>query len=129
MVLAHFGDHRTETELRTLLDTQQTGTRAGNVIRVSSDQFEVYLRSSNLAELQNVLADNQPAIVFLKTGTLEHWSMDIFHTVVLVGFDAMSAAMLDPYFTAAPQTASLASFEKAWAQTGQFTAFIRPRKK
>jgi ABC-type bacteriocin/lantibiotic exporter with double-glycine peptidase domain len=51
MVLAHYGDIRTEAELRTLLDTRATGTRAGNVMRLSSPDFEVYLRPSNLLEL------------------------------------------------------------------------------
>src|ERR1051325_5891287 len=129
MVLAHYGDLRAEAELRTLLDTQPTGTRAGNVMRLSSPDFEVYLSPSNLLELQQVLAANQPPIVFLQTGTLEYWSMDIFHTAVLVGIDATTVALNDPYFATAPQTTSLQSFEKAWAQTGQFTAFIRPRKK
>lgn len=59
MVLAHYGDVRSEADLRTLLDTQLTGTRAGNVMRLSGPAFEVYLRPSNLAELQSVLADNQ----------------------------------------------------------------------
>src|SRR5260221_6049954 len=70
MVLAHYGDIRSEAELRSLLDTQPTGTRAGNVMRVSGPTFEVYLRPSNLVELQQILADQQPPIVFLKTGTL-----------------------------------------------------------
>ena len=65
IVLAHFGDVRTEAELRSLLDTQPTGTRAGNVMRLSGSGFEVYLRPSNLLELQQVLAANQPPIVFL----------------------------------------------------------------
>jgi hypothetical protein len=64
MVLAHYGDVRSEAELRSLLDTQPTGTRAGNVMRLSGPDFEVYLRASNVAELQAVLADNQPVIVF-----------------------------------------------------------------
>src|SRR6266849_2730875 len=67
MVLAHYGDIRTEAELRLLLDTQPTGTRAGNLMRLSGSAFEVYLRPSNLIELQKVLADNHPAIVFLCT--------------------------------------------------------------
>jgi ABC-type bacteriocin/lantibiotic exporter with double-glycine peptidase domain len=129
MVLAHYGDIRTEAELRLLLDTHPTGTRAGNMTRLSGSAFEVYLRPSNLVELQKALADNQPPIVFLKTGSLEYWSMDIFHTVVLIGHDSASVALDDPYFATAPQTTSLQSFEKAWAQTGQFTAFLRPRQK
>jgi hypothetical protein len=128
MVLEHHGDRRTESELRLLLDTQPTGTRAGNVMRLSGPAFEVYLRPSNLVELQNVLADNQPPIVVLKTGPLEYWSMDIFHTVVVIGLDAATVALNDPYFATAPQTTSLQAFEKAWAQTGQFTALIQPRK-
>ncbi len=35
MVLAHYGDIRTESELRLLLDTQPTGARAGNLVRLS----------------------------------------------------------------------------------------------
>lgn len=129
MVLAHYSDVRSEADLRILLDTQPTGTRAGNVVRVSGPAFEVYLRPSNLTELQSLLADNQPAIVFLKTGALEYWSMDIFHTAVVIGLDAMTVALDDPYFATAPQLTSLQSFEKAWAETGQFAALIRPRRK
>jgi hypothetical protein len=129
MVLAFHGETRTEVELRLLLDTQPTGTRACNIMRLSSPEFEVHLRSSNLAELHKVLADQQPVIVFLKTGSLEYWSMDIFHTEVLVGLDVATAALNDPYSATAPQTTSLPSFEKAWAETAQFAAFIRRRTK
>ena len=129
MVLAHFGDVRAEADLCSLLDTQATGTRAGNLMRLSGPAFEVHLRPSNLTELQRVLADKRPPIVFLKTGSLEYWRMDIFHTVVVVGVDALTVAVNDPYFAAAPQTPSLGAFEEAWAATGQFTAFVRPREK
>src|SRR5205823_4082167 len=98
MVLAYDGDLRTEAELRSLLDTQPTGTRVGNLMRLSGPAFEVYLRSSNLVELQAVLADNQPPIVFLKTGSLEYWSMDIAHAVVVVGLDNTTVTLNDPYF-------------------------------
>jgi ABC-type bacteriocin/lantibiotic exporter with double-glycine peptidase domain len=128
IVLAHFGDVRTESELRSLLDTRPTGTRAGNLMRLSGTMLEVHLRPSNLVELQAVLAADQPPIVFRTTGSLQYWSTDIFHTVVLSGIDALSVALHDPYFATAPQTTSLPSFEKAWAQTGQFTAFLRARQ-
>jgi ABC-type bacteriocin/lantibiotic exporter with double-glycine peptidase domain len=129
MVLAHHGENRTEADLRLLLDTKPTGTRAGNIIRLSGPAFEVYLRSSHLGELQKMLADNQPPIVFLKTGSLEYWNMDIFHTAVLIGLDTATVTLHDPYFATAPQTTSLQSFENAWAQMGQLTAILRPRKK
>lgn len=129
MVLAHFGDIRTEAELRLLLDTQPTGTRAGNLMRLSTPTLEIHLRSSNLAELERALSDNQPPIAFLKTGDLDYWTEDVFHTVVLVGIDAIAVGINDPYFPTASQTTSWQNFEKAWAHTGQFAAFIRPRQK
>ena len=128
MVLAHYGDMRTEAELRSLLDTQPTGTRAGNIMRITGPAFEVHLRPSNLAELQKLLAENQPPIVLMQTGPLEYWKMDIFHVAVLIGLDTVNAVLNDPYFATALQTTSLLSFEKAWSQTGQFAAFIRPRQ-
>jgi uncharacterized protein YvpB len=67
--------------------------------------------------------------VFMQTGSLDYWNMDIFHVSVLIGLDGVNAVLNDPYFATAPQTASLQNFEKAWCQTGQFTAFIRPRQK
>ena len=54
--------------------------------------------------------------------------MDIFHSGVLIGLDATTVALNEPYFATAPQTTSLQTFEKAWAATGQLAAFIRPRK-
>ena len=129
MVLAHYGDVRTEAELRLLLDTRPAGTRTGNLMRLSGPAFEIYLRPSSLVDLEKMLAENQPPIVFLKTGSLEYWSMDIAHTAVVIGFDTTTVALHDPYFATVPQTTSLQSFEKAWAQTGKFIAFLRPRAK
>jgi hypothetical protein len=118
MILAHYGDVRSEADLRSLLDTKPTGTRARNLMRLSGPTLEIYIRPSNLAELRLSLADNQPVIVFLRPGALEYWNIDIFHTTVLVGLDAMAVSLHDPYFATAPQSSSLPSFEKAWAATG-----------
>ena len=112
-----------------LLDTRPTGTRAGNLMRLAGSVFEVHLRPSSRIELEKVLADNQPPLVFLKAGFLDYWSMDIFHAAVLAGVDSQSVALIDPFFATGPQTTSLQSFEKAWAQTGQFTALLLPRQK
>ncbi len=97
-------------------------------MRVSGPTFEIYLRPSNLLELGQALAAGQPPIVFVRTGALEYWTMDIFHTAVLSGLDGVAAALHDPYFATAPQSTSVQTFEKAWAQTGQWTAFLRPRR-
>ncbi|HVS37386.1 MAG TPA: C39 family peptidase [Gemmataceae bacterium] len=127
MVLAHYGDSRTEAELRSLLDTRPAGTPARNVMHLSGPAFEVYVRPSNRGELRRALADNQPPIVFLQTGALEYWGLDIFHTAIVVGIDDETVALNDSYFPTAPRTTSLQTFERAWASTGQLAAFVRPR--
>jgi ABC-type bacteriocin/lantibiotic exporter with double-glycine peptidase domain len=129
MVLAHHGDLRTEVELRLLLDTQSTGTRAGNLMRLSSPSFEVHLRPSNVGELEQLLIAHHPPVIFLQTGLLEYWTMDIYHTVILVGLETATVAVNDPFFESSPQITSMPSFEKAWAKTGQLIAIIRPRRK
>ena len=64
MVLAHHGDLRTEAELRGLLDTQPTGTRAGNLMRLSGPGFEVHLRSSNLPKCRGPWPTDNPSSSF-----------------------------------------------------------------
>ena len=38
----------------------------------------------------------------------------MFHTAVLIGLNAVTVALHDPYFAIGPQTTSSQSFEKAW---------------
>jgi hypothetical protein len=117
------------TRLFKLPRPQPTGARAGNIIPPSGSAFDVYIRSSNPVEVQRALAGKRPATVFLKTGSVDYGSMDIFHTAVLTSLDALTVAIHDPYFARVPQTTSLQNLEKAWAETGQFAAMLRPRKK
>jgi ABC-type bacteriocin/lantibiotic exporter with double-glycine peptidase domain len=126
MVLAHHGREQTEEELRQLLGTTPAGTRAGNVMRVGQLGFEVSLRAGNLSELRAALEAGHPPLVFLQTGPLGYWTMDVFHVAVVVGIDASTVYLNDPFFDAHPQSAPLASFEQAWAATGQFAGFLRP---
>jgi ABC-type bacteriocin/lantibiotic exporter with double-glycine peptidase domain len=87
MVLAYLGCQRTESELRQLLDTKPSGTRVGNLVRLGQLGFEVTLRASNLPQLRAALAANQPVILFLESGPLDYWDLDVAHVVVLLGID------------------------------------------
>jgi ABC-type bacteriocin/lantibiotic exporter with double-glycine peptidase domain len=127
MILAHHGCQRTETELRLLLGTTSGGTPARNLLRVGSLGFRVALRSSNLSELLAAVAASTPPIVFLQTGSLPNWALDIAHVAVFVGADAANVYLNDPFFDSAPQVVPLASFLQAWAAMEQFTAFLSPQ--
>src|SRR3712207_4617475 len=65
MVLAYHGLNLSEAELRTLLDTRPTGTRARNLLAVVSLGFDVRLGTSNLARLRDALDAGLPPIVFI----------------------------------------------------------------
>jgi len=127
MVLAHFGHNHTETELRQLLDTQPSGTRARNTMSIANLGFNVELRSSGLSQLRQALAAGVPPIVFIDTGPLDYWQIDCAHAAVVVGIEDDLVFLHDPFFDDAPRRTSLTSFLTAWALNAHLTAILRPR--
>jgi len=127
MVLAHYGRLCTEEELRRHLATGPHGTRARELFRIGSLGFDVQVESSSLAQLGSALAAGVPPIVFVETTYLDYWQTRCDHVVVVVGLDATTVLLNDPFFDSAPQQTALAGFQSAWAVNEHLTAFIRPR--
>jgi hypothetical protein len=98
MVLAHYGQLRTEEEVRHLLGTGPHGTRAA-----------------------------VPPIVFIETSVLDYWKQRCNHVAVVVGLEGANVSLNDPYFDIAPQQTSLDAFRQAWASNDCWAAFIRPQ--
>ena len=127
MVIAHYGRNESEDSVRQLLGTTSRGTRAANVANVVQLGFDVRFGPSNLLQLRATLAADVPSIIFLLTGTLDYWETNEAHAVVLIGVDAASVYLNDPFFDTFAQQTSLANFQQAWATTGHLAAFIRPQ--
>ena len=127
MVLAHYGHNEPEDNVRQLLSTTSRGTRAANVASVVQLGFDVRFGTANLPQLQAMLDANVPPIIFLLTGTLDYWETNEAHAVVLIGIDAASVYLNDPFFNTFAQQTSLANFQQAWATTGHLAALIRPQ--
>ena len=127
MVIAHYGRNESEDNVRQLLGTTSRGTRAANVTSVVQLGFDVRFGASNLPQLQAMLAANVPPIIFLLTGMLDYWDTNEAHAVVLIGVDAASVHLNDPFFDTFSQQTPLASFQQAWATTGHLAVFIRPQ--
>jgi ABC-type bacteriocin/lantibiotic exporter with double-glycine peptidase domain len=127
MVMAYYGRNESEDSVRQLLRTTPRGTRAANVTRVVQLGFDVRFGASNLSQLQAMLAANVPPIIFLLTGTLDYWETNDAHAVVLIGIDAATVHLNDPFFDTFSQQTPLANFQQAWATTGHLAAFIRPQ--
>ena len=127
MVMAHYGRNESEDNVRQLLGTTSRGTRAAHVTNIIQLGFDVRFGVSNLPQLQAMLAANVPPIIFLLTGMLDYWETNDAHAVVLIGVDAASVHLNDPFFDIFPQQTPLANFQQAWAMTGHLAAFIRPQ--
>jgi ABC-type bacteriocin/lantibiotic exporter with double-glycine peptidase domain len=127
MVLAHHGRIVTESDLRNLLETQPTGTRARNLESLAGLGFDVHLDSSSLTNLREALAAELAPIVFVDTGQLDYWEIDCAHVAVIVGIDDEAVYLNDPFFESAPQRTSLPQFLHAWALNSHLAAIIRPR--
>src|SRR5258708_2093770 len=80
----------------------------------------------NQFHLGDALVAGLPPIVFVDTGPLDYWQTDCAHMVVVVGIDT-SVSLNDPFFDAAPQQTSLASFLQAWALNEHLAVILRPR--
>ena len=125
MVMAHYGHNESEDSVRQLLGTTPRGTRAANVMNIVQLGFDVRFGASNLPQLQAMLAADVPPIIFLLTGPLDYWKTNDAHAVVLIGVDAASVYLNDPFFDTFAQQTPLANFQRAWATTGHLAAFIR----
>lgn len=126
MVLAYYGQDHPEAELRQLLGAGPHGTRARDLQRVAALGFHVQLGRSSQAELATALGAGVPPIVFIETTPLDYWSQRCDHVAVVVGIDDAGVALNDPFFGAAPQQTSLATFLQAWASNDCWAALIRP---
>lgn len=102
MVLAHYGQFRTEDEVRQLLGTGPHGTRARAICQIATLSFQVQLGGSSLAELTTALRGGVPPIVFVETTLLDYWKQRCDHVAVLVGLEEAKVYLNDPYFDIAP---------------------------
>jgi ABC-type bacteriocin/lantibiotic exporter with double-glycine peptidase domain len=127
MVLAHYGQLRSEEEVRQLLGTGPHGTPARAILQVAPLGFHVQLGRSNLAELATALRGGVPPMVFVETTPLDYWKQRCDHVAVVVGLQAASVSLNDPHFDIALNRLPLASFRQAWASNVCWAAFTRPQ--
>lgn len=126
MVLAHYGVVHSEDDLRSLLGAANTAAPMRSVRKVSSLGFDVRMERATLQQLYAALSSGLPPIVFLQTEFLDYWSSDCSHVAVLVGMDATSIYLNDPFFDLAPQQASVTAFMQAWSWNHCYAAYITP---
>lgn len=124
MVLAYLGHSIDEPTLAKLLDTQPFGTLVRNVQHISALGFSVSFGVSSWATLRAVVEQGIPVLVFVMTGHLTYWQLDVAHALVVVGMDEANVYLDDPWFDTAPQVSSIDNFLAAWAEFDHLAAVI-----
>jgi uncharacterized protein YvpB len=127
MALAHIGVNVTQRELNRLFGLTQAGVPASRVQLLTRYSVEVVYASGDEATLRNELDQRQPVIVFLSTGDLPHWSSNVQHAVLLVGYDDTNVYLHDPVFGEAPQSVTWGELLLAWSEFDYRYACLKRR--
>ena len=127
MVLAFFGQQRTEAELRALMKTDANGTPVRRLTELTHLGFDVRFVTTDMSGLAAYLTAGLSPIALLCTGSLPYWSQSCDHVAVVVGVDDSWVYLNDPYFDSAPQQVSHSDFLLAWSPNACTVAIVRPR--
>jgi hypothetical protein len=125
MALAFYGDQRSEALISDLLQAEWYGVPAGRVVRLVNWGYRVQYEQSSLQQAQASLEKGVPVILFIRTGGLPAWEMDLPHAVVLAGLSGREAFWHDPDRQEGPDAVDLDSLMIAWAEMDYYAAFIQ----
>jgi len=127
MVLAFYGNQRSESELRTLLKTRPGGASPAQVmLRLPDLGFEAYVMDGSQAILQNMLSMERPCIVHVLTTPLPHWDQEAIHALVVTEITQEHIWVHDPIIEQGPVAIDLGMFLNAWAATDRLMIVIVP---
>lgn len=130
MVLAFYGDNRSEDDLRRLLKTRVTGTSPANVmLNLPGIGFVALVFDGFQTILRQRISEGTPCIVHLWTDPLPHWQDAVVHAVVVTDIAADTVVLNDPVQTTPATPVPLDAFLQAWAATDHTLILIMPRER
>lgn len=119
MVLAHFGQHHAESEIRRLLGNPRFGitlTQATHRL-LAAGAVAQWHADWGLDDLRDCLRDGGYPIAGIERRFFGYPSAT--HAVVMTAVQHTEVEMLDPLLGPAPQISQLATFAAAWRSAGQ----------
>lgn len=132
MVLAYLGIAQSQEVLGRTMDIRlPLGVRRSNIKNLASPQIEVTYESGNLDNLQHLLDQDMPVIVFVDAGELPQWHQHDFtqrlvipHAVVVAGFDETTIYVMDPALESSPVATPIGDFLLAWDEMDNYYAVL-----
>ncbi len=115
-------------KLLSILDVATWGTPHRNICKLVEivPHIRVIYKQGELVDLYRTLDAGLPPTAFVWTAELPYWTVETWHSVVLVGYDAQKFYINDPAFDVAPQSVSQGDFDLAWLAYDSYYAVVEP---
>lgn len=128
MVLANLGiTVRYPRLLKTLKIQPGVGASIYNLryLNKIDKSLSIRILDGDMDMLAGTLRQNWPVITAVNTVDLPYWSGEVtYHAVIVVGMDASSVWLHDPWFEDAPKEVERIKFESAWLRREYACAVI-----
>jgi ABC-type bacteriocin/lantibiotic exporter with double-glycine peptidase domain len=125
MVLAFYGDKRSEMDVATQLESKQYGAPISAASRIARDRrYFVTISSLTEAELKVRLSAGTPVIARVWTAMLPDWQTQTSHVVVVIGYTHDGVFVNDPAFREHPRFIPRDAFLAAWAEFDETAVLI-----
>jgi ABC-type bacteriocin/lantibiotic exporter with double-glycine peptidase domain len=118
MALHYLGIETTQKRLNQLFEVGELGTPNWRIRRVA-DVFPVSValnEQGDESDLIQYIQQHTPVIIFLLTGELSYWDVNIQHAILVVGFDDTYFYVNDPAFPDAPKPILINELMIAWIE-------------
>jgi ABC-type bacteriocin/lantibiotic exporter with double-glycine peptidase domain len=125
MVLAYLGDNRSEERFAKLMDAEWYGVPAGRITRLAKWGYRVSYEPTTQEQLHRFLGQQIPPIIFLRTGALPQWNLDVSHAVVLVGITGDTCYYHDPAYENGPEAVEVNTFLLTWSEMDYYCATVQ----
>lgn len=129
MILGYAGKAYNYDKLANLLDTKAHGTVFSHLLRLNKLGFNFTVKEGGFDELHQLLQQNRPSIIAVRTGDLPYWRdvsepEDVPHALVLIGLDGGIAYVNDPAFVDAPIEVPINELDLARIEQDERYAFL-----
>jgi ABC-type bacteriocin/lantibiotic exporter with double-glycine peptidase domain len=124
MVLAYLGQMVDYSQLLRLLKVKPHGAPAGNIRLLTGLNLNVVYSKTDMTGIEAMLQQNQPVIVFVRTGELPYWTYSTDHALVVVGCDEHLVYVNDPDRAEFPIPVPRGDFELAWLERDYYYALV-----
>ncbi|MFN8493046.1 MAG: papain-like cysteine protease family protein [Caldilineaceae bacterium] len=129
MVLGYTGRIYNYRKLTSALDIRSHGAVFSHILRLDKLGINFTLKTGGFNELHNLLRQNHPCILAVRTGELAYWRdlpkpEDVSHAIVLIGLAGDTAYVNDPAFEDAPFTVSIGELDLARLEHDERFAFL-----